>query len=89
MNTIIMLLIMSLDVGGIGGLLSGIFARSFRRAMLWAAGFGVFNVALLFVMSPASRFSPIFILIALFWALFGWFVIGRFFARRRFKSKSI
>lgn len=83
MNTIVMLLAMSLDVGGVGGLLSGIFARSFWRAILWAAGFGVLNIILLIVVSPTSRFAPIFLLIALFWGLVGWFVVGRFLARRR------
>ena len=83
MNTIVMLLAMSLDVGGVGGLLSGIFARSLRRAMLWAAGFGVLNIVLLIIVSPTSRFAPIFLLIALFWGLVGWFGVGRLLARRR------
>lgn len=60
MNMIAILLGMSLDVGGVGGLLSGIFAKSFKRAMLWSAGFGALNVVLLFLVSPTSRFTPIF-----------------------------
>lgn len=83
MNMIAILLGMSLDVGGVGGLLSGIFAKSFKRAMLWSAGFGALNVMLLFLVSPTSRFTPIFIAIALFWGTVGWFSVGRFFARRR------
>lgn len=35
MNGLAMFLGMSLSFGGVGGLLSGIFARSFRRAMMW------------------------------------------------------
>ena len=66
MNMIAILLGMSLDVGGVGGLISGIFAKSFKRAMLWSAGFGALNVVLLFLVSPTSRFTPIFIAIALF-----------------------
>lgn len=83
MNMIAILLGMPLDVGGVGGLLSGIFAKSFKRAMLWSAGFGALNVVLLFLVSPTSRFTPIFIAIALFWGTVGWFSVGRFFARRR------
>lgn len=83
MNMIAILLGMSLDVGGVGGLLSGIFAKSFKRAMLWSAGFGALNVVLLLLVSPTSRFAPIFIAIALFWGTVGWFLMGRFLAKRR------
>ena len=83
MNMIAFLLGMSLDVGGVGGLLSGIFAKSLKRAMLWSAGFGVLNVALLILVSPTSRFAPILIVIALFWGVAGWCLVGRFLARRR------
>jgi hypothetical protein len=70
MTLIAIFLGMSLDVGGFGGLLSGIFARSFRRAMLWAAGFGLLNVVMLGMFT--GRFAPVFLLIALFWSLIGW-----------------
>lgn len=83
MNMIAILLGMSLDVGGVGGLLSGIFVKSFKRAMLWSAGFGALNVVLLLLVSPTSRFAPIFIAIALFWGTVGWFLMGRFLAKRR------
>lgn len=83
MNMIAIFLGMSLDVGGVGGLLSGIFAKSFKRAMLWSAGFGALNVVLLLLVSPTSRFAPIFIAIALFWGTVGWFLMGRFLAKRR------
>jgi hypothetical protein len=83
MNMIAVLLGMSLDVGGVGGLVSGIFAKSFKRAMLWSAGFGVLNVVLLLMVSPTSRFAPIFIGIALFWGTVGWFCMGRLRAKRR------
>lgn len=83
MNMIAVLLGMSLDVGGGGGLISGIFAKSFKRAMLWSAGFGVLNIVLLLMVSPTSRFAPIFIGIALFWGAVGWFFMGRLRARRR------
>jgi len=83
MNMIAILLGMSLDVGGVGGLLSGIFAKSFKRAMLWSAGFGALNVVLLLLVSPTSRFAPIFIAIALFWGTVGWFLMVRFLAKRR------
>lgn len=59
MNMIAILLGMSLDVGGVGGLLSGIFAKSFKRAMLWSAGFGALNVVLLLLVSPTSRFRAL------------------------------
>ena len=78
-----MFLGMSLSFAGIGGLLSGIFARSFSRAMLWATGFGLLEVILLFVVSPTSRFAPGFVLVGLFWGLVGWFAVGRFLTRRR------
>jgi len=83
MNMIAILLGMSLDIGGVGGLISGIFAKSFKRAMLWSAGFGVLNVVLLLLVSPTSRFAPIFIAIALFWGVVGWLLMGRFLAKRR------
>lgn len=83
MNTIAFLLGMSLDVGGVGGLLSGIFAKSFKRAILWSVGFGVLNVVLLLLVSPTSRFAPIFVVIALFWGCVGWCLVGRFLAKRR------
>ncbi len=83
MNTIAFLLGMSLDVGGVGGLLSGIFARSFKRAMLWSLGFGALNVVLLLVLSPTSKFAPIFVVIALFWGCVGWCLVGRLLAKRR------
>jgi hypothetical protein len=70
MFLIAILLGMSLDVGGVGGLLSGIFTRSFRRAMLWAAGFGLLNVVMLGMFM--GRFAPGVLLIALFWSLIGW-----------------
>ncbi|KAF0172637.1 MAG: Uncharacterized protein FD162_2227 [Rhodobacteraceae bacterium] len=83
MNGLAMFLGMSLSFGGVGGLLSGIFARSFRRAMLWAVGFGILDTVLLAMVSPTSRFAPGLVLIAVFWGLVGWFAVGRFSARRR------
>lgn len=83
MQALAMFLGMSLSFAGVGGLLSGVFARSFRRAMLWAAGFGILEVVLLFIVSPISRFGPGFVLVGLFWGLVGWFVVGRLLARRR------
>lgn len=83
MQAFAMFLGMSLSFAGVGGLLSGVFARSFRRAMLWAAGFGILEVILLFIWSSLSRFAPGFVLVGLFWGLVGWFVVGRFLARRR------
>ena len=79
MNGLAMFLGMSLSFGGVGGLLSGIFARSFRRAMMWAVGFGIFDTLLLTMVSATSRFAPGLVLIAIFWGL----VVGRFSARRR------
>lgn len=83
MNGFAMFLGMSLSFGGVGGLLSGIFAHSLRRAMIWAIGFGILETVLLLLVSATSRFAPGFILIAIFWCLVGWFAVGRFFARRR------
>ena len=83
MNGLAMFLGMSLSFGGVGGLLSGIFARSFRRAMIWAVGFGILETVLLLMTSATSRFAPGFILIAVVWGLVGWFAVGRFSARRR------
>ena len=81
-----MLLGMSISLGGIGGLLSGILSYSLLRALLWATGFGVLE-ALLVIMTTTSRLhAPIFIPIALFWSLVGWLVIGRVFQRRRVKE---
>lgn len=76
-----MFLGMSLSIGGVGGLLSGIFAHSLRRAVMWAIGFGVLETVLLIML--ASRFVPVGILIAIFWGLVGWFAVGRFLANRR------
>jgi hypothetical protein len=83
MQAFSMFLGMSLSFAGVGGLLSGVFARSFRQVMLWAAGFGILEVVLLFIVSPISRFAPGFVLVGLFWGLVGWFGVGRFLARRR------
>jgi hypothetical protein len=83
MQALAMFLGMSVSFAGVGGLISGVFARSFGRAMLWAAGFGVLEVVLLFIVSPISRFAPGFVLVGLFWGLVGWLVGGRFLARRR------
>ncbi|MEB8389174.1 hypothetical protein OO012_18250 [Rhodobacteraceae bacterium KMM 6894] len=85
MYAIAIFLGMSLDIGGVGGLLSGIFARSFRRAMMWAAGFGVLNVVIGWLVRDVPHFAPsiVFMLIALFWGLIGWFAIGRHIARWR------
>ncbi|WP_152003439.1 MULTISPECIES: hypothetical protein [Roseobacteraceae] len=73
-----MFLGMSLSIGGVGGLLSGILARSFHRAMMWTVGFGVLDTVLLTMTSATSRFAPELILIAVFWGLVDWFVVGRF-----------
>lgn len=83
MNELVMLLGNSLSFAGIGGLLSGIFSHSLRRAMIWAVGFGVLETVLLLMVSPTSRYVPGFILIAIFWGLIGWFAVGRFSAKRR------
>lgn len=87
---VVMFLAMSLDIGGVGGLLSGIFARSFSRAMMWAAGFGVLNVVVGWLVRDVPHFAPsiVFVLIALFWGLVGWFVVGRRLARRRAAKKA-
>lgn len=58
MNAIVIFLAMSLDIGGVGGLLSGIFARSFRRALMWAAGFGVLNVVIGWLVRDVPHFAP-------------------------------
>lgn len=83
MNGLAMLLGMSLSFGGVGGLLSGIFARSFRRAMMWAVGFGILDTVLLAMVSATSRAAPGLVLVAVFWGLVGWIAAGRFSARRR------
>lgn len=83
MQALAIFLGMSLSFGGVGGLLSGILARSFRRAMIWAVGFGVLDVILLYLVSPTSRFAPGLVMIGVFWGLVGWFAVGRFLARRR------
>ena len=83
MNGLAMFLGMSLSFGGISGLLSGIFARSFRRAMMWAVGFGILDTVLLAMVAATSRFAPGLVLIAVFWGLVGWFAVGRLSARRR------
>lgn len=83
MQALSMFLGMSLSFEGVGGFLSGVFARSFRRAMLWAAGFGVPEIVLLFIASPISRFAPGFLFVGLFWGVVGWFGVGRVLAQRR------
>ena len=90
MNAIVIFLAMSLDIGGVGGLLSGIFAHSFRRAMMWAAGFGVLNVLIGWLVRDLPHFAPsiVFVLIALFWGLVSWFAVGRRLARRRAAKKA-
>lgn len=86
---IAILLGMSLDIGGVGGLISGLVAKSFQRAMIWAAGFGVLNVVLGLLISPTSRFAPILVIIALFWGMIGWLLLGRILARRRAAKTAI
>lgn len=87
---VVTFLAMSLDIGGVGGLLSGIFARSFSRAMMWATGFGVLNIVIGWLVRHAPHFAPgiVFMLIALFWGLVGWFVAGRRLARQRATKKA-
>ena len=85
MNAVVIFLAMSVDIAGAGGLLSGIFAHSFRRAMIWAVGFGVLSIVVGWLVRDVPHFAPsfVFLLIAVFWGLIGWFAIGRFLARRR------
>tara|TARA_R110002124_G_scaffold61155_5_gene167503 strand:+ start:1696 stop:1983 length:288 start_codon:yes stop_codon:yes gene_type:complete len=83
MQALAMFLGMSLGFGGVGGLLSGVFARSFRRAMIWAIGFGLLDVIFLYLVSPTSRFAPGLVLIGVVWGLVGWSAVGRLLARRR------
>lgn len=75
----------SMSFAGLGGLLSGVFARSFRHAMLWALGFGLLEVVLLL----NSRVALGFVIVGLFWGLVGWFLVGRPTARRRTAKTSI
>ncbi len=77
MTTLNMLLALSLGLSGIGGFLSGLCAHSLTRVCMWAMLFGMSEAMLLLVLSPEARFNPIFLGIALFWALVGWFVFGR------------
>ena len=78
---------MSLSFAGVGGLLSGIFSKSLKRALLWASGFGLLEIILLLIVSPIGRFAPAFLIISLFWGAFGWFTLGRIFSRRRATKK--
>lgn len=78
MNAIVIFLAMSLDIAGVGGLLSGIFVHSFRRAMIWAVGFGSLSVIIGWLVHFAPNF--VFLLIAVFWCLVGWSV--KYLARR-------
>lgn len=82
MNAIVIFLAMSLDIAGVGGLLSGIFVHSFRRAMIWAVGFGSLSVIIGWLVRDVPHFVPnfVFLLIAVFWGLVGWSV--KYLARR-------
>lgn len=71
---------LSLSFSGIGGLLAGLWSQSLKRALLWALGFGLFEVFL--KQFYDGQFAPIFLIIALFWGLFGWFTFGRRSSRR-------
>lgn len=73
----------SLSIAGVGGLLSGIFSRSLRLALIRSLGFGVLEIIFLFWTSPASRVAPLFLVIALFWGVVGWIVVGRSIVKRR------
>lgn len=87
---VVMFLAMSVDIAGVGGLLSGIFARSFVRAMIWSTAFGLFAIVVGLLVSHTSPLVPypVQIFIALFWGLVGWFVVGRRLARRRAAKKA-
>lgn len=67
---------MSLDIAGVGGLLSGVFAHSFRRAMIWAVGFGAMSIIIGWMVRDVPHFAPgfVFLIIAAFWGLVGWSV---------------
>lgn len=71
---------LSLSISGIGGLLAGLWSQSLKRVLLWALGFGLFEVFLKQLYD--GGFAPIFLIIALFWGLLGWFTFGRRSARK-------
>jgi len=85
MNTLAYLLGISVSIAGLGGLLSGIFSRSLRRALIFGVIFGCIETAILL---SNSRFAPIFIFIGVFWSLVGWVLVGRFFAKRRTERRA-
>ncbi|MDF2235869.1 hypothetical protein P2H44_25230 [Albimonas sp. CAU 1670] len=67
----------SLSFGGIGGLLSGVFSRTFRCAIAWATLCGLLDVALLCALSPARQINGLLLVVALIWGTVGWLAIGR------------
>ena len=88
---VVMFLAMSVDIAGIGGLLSGIFARSFVRAMVWSASFGFFAIAIGLLVRDVAPLVPYpaQVFIALFWGLVGWFLFGCRLAKRRAAKKAV
>jgi len=80
LHLITVLVGMSIDIGGIGGLLSGLFAKSFKRAVSWSCFWGVINCLVFWQLVQHGNASIITILpffLAIFWSLIGWFALGR------------
>lgn len=80
LHLIAVLVGMSIDIGGIGGLLSGLFAKSFKRAVSWSCFWGVINCLVSWQLAQHGNASIITILpffLAIFWSLIGWFALGR------------
>ncbi len=85
MTTIVIILAMSIDIGGIGGFLAGALSRSLKRALLWACLWGAINSAIL-LSNPSYNFGFLPVVLALLWALIAWLLIGRRRVQKRSKT---
>ncbi len=81
MSLIAVLLGLSFGISGFGGLLSGIVAPSLRWAVVCGLGFGLVDTVRINLQSGSM--IPVFLIIGGFWAMAGWFAIGRWLHRKR------
>lgn len=80
LHFIVMLFGMSFDIGGIGGLLSGMLSKSFKRALVWSSLWGIINCLVFWQLvqhGNASIVTLIPLFLAVFWSLVGWFTFGK------------
>lgn len=83
LHAIVILIGMSFDIGGIGGLLSGLFSKSLKRALGWSCFWGIINCLIFWQLvqyGNANILTIIPLFLAIFWGAIGWLTLGK---RRR------